>query len=65
MFAMYIGLPVNAASEIIELESQVTTIFSEIANADKYAFLSTLSTTVCLSPKKKFSFFNYTFWCSH
>ena len=30
-----IGFPVKAASDIIELESQVTNIFSEIAKADK------------------------------
>ena len=37
---------VKAASEIIELESHVTTIFSDKANADKYAFLSTFIITV-------------------
>ena len=41
--ATYIGFPVNAASEIIEVESHVTATYFARERADKYAFLSMLS----------------------
>ena len=44
-------IKLKAASEIIELESHVITIYFEIESALKYAFLSTPSKTKWSLPK--------------
>ena len=50
-------MPVKAASEIIELESHVTTINLAKDKPDKYAFLSTLSIIKWFVPKYSFANF--------